>query len=55
VGIQDFLELLSAWGPNSGHPADYDRNGGVDIVDFLALLANWGDSEYVLEFVVRSG
>ncbi len=55
VGIEDFLELLSAWGPNPGHPADYDLSGTVDIVDFLALLANWGDSEYVLELLVRSG
>jgi hypothetical protein len=55
VGIEDFLELLSAWGPNPGHPADYDLNGVIDIVDFAALLANWGESEYVLEFLVRSG
>ena len=41
VGITDFLALLSAWGPNPGHPADLDGNGVVDITDFLLLLANW--------------
>ncbi len=42
VGITDFLVLLAAWGPNPGHPADFDGDGVVGIVDFLELLANWG-------------
>jgi len=42
VGINDFLELLAAWGPNSGHPADLDGDGIVGINDFLDLLAAWG-------------
>ncbi len=42
VGITDFLALLAAWGPNPGHPADFDGDGNVGIVDFLELLANWG-------------
>ncbi len=42
VGINDFLMLLEAWGPNLGHPADLDGDGEVGIPDFLALLAAWG-------------
>ena len=42
VGINDFLDLLAAWGPNPGHPADLDDDGFVGINDFLALLAAWG-------------
>jgi len=42
VGINDFLDLLAAWGPNPGHPADFDDDGVVGINDFLELLANWG-------------
>ena len=42
VGINDFLDLLAAWGPNPGHPADLDGDGHVGISDFLELLANWG-------------
>ncbi len=42
VGIGDFLALLAAWGPNSGHPADLDGDGLVGITDFLDLLAHWG-------------
>jgi len=33
---------LAAWGPNPGHPADFDGDGEVGINDFLELLANWG-------------
>ncbi len=43
VGVNDLLGLLSAWGPNPGHAADFDGDGDVDIVDLLKLLANWGD------------
>lgn len=42
VGITDFIELLVAWGPNPGHPADFDGDGIVGIVDFLELLTHWG-------------
>jgi subtilisin family serine protease len=42
VAIEDFLELLSSWGPNPGHPADLDGDGSVGITDFLTLLATWG-------------
>ena len=37
-----FLALLAAWGPNPGHPADFNANGSVDINDFLDLLSHWG-------------
>ena len=39
----DFLELLSAWGVNPGHPADFDQNGLVETIDMLTLLSNWGE------------
>ncbi len=42
VGINDFLDLLAAWGPNPGHPADLDGDDVVGISDFLQLLASWG-------------
>ncbi len=43
TGIEDFLTLLSAWGPNEGHPADLNGDGFVGVVDFLRLLQSWGD------------
>ena len=45
VGINDFLELLAAWGPCRSCPpfctgdVDFDCNVGIN--DFLTLLANW--------------
>ena len=42
VGINDFQELLAAWGTDPGGPPDFDFDGNVGIVDFLTLLANWG-------------
>ncbi len=42
VGINDFLSLLKAWGPNPGNPADVNGDGVVGIDDFLDLLAHWG-------------
>jgi hypothetical protein len=42
VGVNDFLDLLAAWGPNPGHPADIDGDGMVGVNDFLELLAAWG-------------
>jgi hypothetical protein len=55
VGVVDMLDLLAAWGPNPGHPADLDGNGAVDVVDFLALLSAWGPvlHDYVLEILSR--
>ena len=55
VGIVDFLELLGAWGSNPGHPADFDDDGFVGITDFLDLLGGWGTSEYIAEFLARTG
>ena len=42
TGINDFLDLLAAWGTDPGGPPDFDGSGDVGINDFLALLANWG-------------
>ena len=42
VGINDFLQLLQAWGPCAGCPEDIDGDGAVGIYDFLFVLANWG-------------
>jgi len=45
VGINDFLDLLAAWGPCPACPpfctgdVDFDCNVGIN--DFLTLLANW--------------
>ena len=55
VGINDFLDLLAAWGFNPGHPADFDNDDFVGIVDFLNLLSGWGTSEYIAEFLARTG
>jgi len=55
VGIDDFLDLLAAWGPNPGHPADFDDDGAVGIDDMLDLLAAWGSSNYNLEVLIRNG
>jgi len=43
VGIQDFLELLAAWGefPEACSLADLDPDGEIDVGDFLVLVANW--------------
>jgi hypothetical protein len=42
VGINDFLWLLSDWGPCGDCPSDLDADGMVGVVDFLKLLARWG-------------
>ena len=42
VGINDFLQLLAAWGSNPAGPPDFDGDGDVDIEDMLSLLAAWG-------------
>jgi len=45
VGVNDFLWLLSDWGPCgdcNNCPADFDGDCVVGVTDFLLLLANWG-------------
>jgi hypothetical protein len=46
VGVDDFLQLLAAWGPCPGPPdpcpADLDGDGDVGVTDFLILLGEWG-------------
>lgn len=42
LGVDDFLALLAAWGPNPGHPSDINGDDIVGVDDFLALLAGWG-------------
>ena len=42
VDIQDFLFLLTLWGPSSTCVADFDFDGAVGIVDLLIVLAQWG-------------
>jgi hypothetical protein len=41
VNVQDFLDLLAAWG-DPGGPADVNEDGVVGIADFLQMLAEWG-------------
>ena len=43
VGINDFLQVLAAWGP-CAIPCveDIDEDGTVGIQDFLLVLAQWG-------------
>ncbi len=53
AGIEEFLGVLGAWGPNPGHPADFDGDDVVGINDLLDLLANWGEHEYILEVLAR--
>ena len=58
VGVPDLLILLSAWGKNPGHPADFNGDGTVGVSDLLALLANWGamspENDYILEVLSRN-
>jgi hypothetical protein len=43
VGINDFLQVLAAWGPcASPCVEDIDEDGTVGILDFLLVLAGWG-------------
>jgi hypothetical protein len=48
IGIDDFLAVLSAWGPCvAACPADFTGPGGVPdgvvgIDDFLGVLSGWG-------------
>ena len=38
----DVPALVAPWDTNPGHPADFDGDGTVGILDLLTLLANWG-------------
>ncbi|MHC4083034.1 MAG: GC-type dockerin domain-anchored protein [Planctomycetota bacterium] len=42
VDVNDFIQILVAWGPCPGCPADINGDGVVNVQDFLALLARWG-------------
>ncbi|MCH8823262.1 MAG: hypothetical protein IH984_07105, partial [Planctomycetes bacterium] len=42
ISTTDLLILLGNWGPNPGHPADFNKDGFVNTSDLLTLLANWG-------------
>ena len=41
LGINDFLQLLAAWGPCNGCPEDLNGDGNVDYVDLVILLCGW--------------
>ncbi|MCA9291887.1 MAG: hypothetical protein KDA25_12215 [Phycisphaerales bacterium] len=42
VDAADLASLLGAWGPNPGHPADFDDSGDVGPSDLAVLLGAWG-------------
>jgi hypothetical protein len=42
TGVNDFLWMLSDWGPCTVCVSDLDGDGVVGITDFLNLLAYWG-------------
>ena len=42
VDATDLAMLLGAWGPNPGHPADFNGDGQVDAEDLATILAAWG-------------
>ena len=42
VNVADLLQLLQAWGPCEGCPAELTGDGWVNTADLLILLANWG-------------
>ncbi|MCA9291659.1 MAG: hypothetical protein KDA25_11070, partial [Phycisphaerales bacterium] len=45
VDAADLAILLSAWGPNPGHPADLDGDGDIGPADLAAMLGAWGPCE----------
>ncbi len=55
MSVVDLLDLLGAWGPNPGHPADLNGDNVVDVVDLLEALGAWGETQYILEILSRSG
>ena len=44
VGINDFIDLLAAWGActETCCLADLNLNGNVGVLDWLLMLVNWG-------------
>jgi hypothetical protein len=42
VGASDLALLLGAWGPNPGHPADFNDDETVGAADLAILLGSWG-------------
>ena len=44
--------IAQAWGHNPGHPADYDGDDYVGILDFFEMFEVWG-GEYHLEILAR--
>ncbi len=38
----DLAILLCNWGPNAGHPADFNGDGMVNAADLAVLLGTWG-------------
>lgn len=42
VDVSDLLDLLGGWGPNPGHPADFNGDDLVNVTDLLTLLGAWG-------------
>ena len=52
VAGNDVTVMFSAWGFNPGHPADYDGDDYVGMLDFFTLFEAWGGS-YQLEVLSR--
>ncbi len=42
VDAADLALLLGSWGPNPGHPADFNEDGLVNAADLALLLGSWG-------------
>ena len=42
VGAFDLSIVLGAWGPNPGHPADFNGDGVVNPTDLALVLGVWG-------------
>ena len=42
VNAADLAQLLGAWGPNPGHPADFNEDNVVNAADLAQLLGAWG-------------
>lgn len=45
VDAADLAQLLGAWGPNPGNPADFDGDGVIGAADLAVLLGAWGPCE----------
>jgi hypothetical protein len=42
VAVNDFFDLLAAWGSNPGGPPDFNGDGTVGQGDLMILIAAWG-------------